>query len=660
MIDPATVQKIIDSANIVEVVSDFVNLRKRGVSYVGLCPFHADRNPSFYVSPSKNICKCFSCGEGGTPVHFVMKHEQLSYAEALKYLARKYNIAVEEREQTDEEKQLANERESLFIVNEYAREFFTDCLLHSEEGIDIGLSYFRERGLRNETIKRFGLGYSPESRSTLTDAAIQKGYQMKYLVDSGVTLQFEDNRPPVDRFRGRVIFPVYTVSGKTVAFGGRILVKKEKVGKYVNSPENAIYSKSRELYGLYQAKRAIVKENKCFMVEGYMDVLSMYQSGVENVVASSGTALTVQQIRLLHRFTDNITVLYDGDAAGIKAALRGIDLLLEEGMHIKVVLLPDGEDPDSFARSHSAEEFRRYINDAEDDFIHFKISLLLDETANDPIRRAGVISDIVRSISLIPDAIERAVYVQTTSQRLNMDEQLLLGEVKKAQRGHRASSSSYNQSSTPIAASGTPSVEEDSIENEVKSASMPDKCEWELLKQIIRHGNELVRLVENDEEFTIELSRLAGEELDEDGLRFGSLIMQKILDEAVGVCLAERKDTIQYFTNHPDSDISRLAVELSADRYQLSKVYDRMESKVGETEDFIRKNQIRRGSLVIREIYNIKNNYIIESLRKIQNEMIKVQRDGDNDAILHLMQQMAELNEMKCRFAQALGERTVI
>lgn len=391
-----------------------------------------------------------------------------------------------------------------------------------------------------------------------------------------------------------------------------------------------------------------------------MDVLSMYQSGVENVVASSGTALTVQQIRLLHRFTDNITVLYDGDAAGIKAALRGIDLLLEEGMHIKVVLLPDGEDPDSFARSHSAEEFRRYINDAEDDFIHFKISLLLDETANDPIRRAGVISDIVRSISLIPDAIERAVYVQTTSQRLNMDEQLLLGEVKKAQRGHRASSSSYNQSSTPIAASGTPSVEEDSIENEVKSASMPDKCEWELLKQIIRHGNELVRLVENDEEFTIELSRLAGEELDEDGLRFGSLIMQKILDEAVGVCLAERKDTIQYFTNHPDSDISRLAVELSADRYQLSKVYDRMESKVGETEDFIRKNQIRRGSLVIREIYNIKNNYIIENLRKIQNEMIKVQRDGDNDAILHLMQQMAELNEMKCRFAQALGERTVI
>ncbi len=661
MIDPATVQKIIDSANIVEVVSDFVNLRKRGVSYVGLCPFHADRNPSFYVSPAKNICKCFSCGEGGTPVHFVMKHEQLNYTEALKYLARKYNITVEEREQTDEEKQLANERESLFIVNEYAREFFTNCLLHSEEGVNIGLSYFRERGLRNETIERFGLGYSPEARSALTDTALQQGYQMKYLVDSGVTLQFEDNRSPVDRFRGRVIFPVYTVSGKTVAFGGRILVKKEKVGKYVNSPENTIYSKSRELYGLYQAKRAIVKENKCFMVEGYMDVLSMYQSGVENVVASSGTALTVQQIRLLHRFTDNITVLYDGDAAGIKAALRGIDLLLEEGMHIKVVLLPDGEDPDSFARAHSAEEFRQYINDAEDDFIHFKTSLLLDETANDPIRRASVISDIVRSISLIPDAIERAVYVQTTSQRLNMDEQLLLGEVKKTQRSHRNLASSYNQPPAPATVeTAATSVTEDTDTKTSRSVLVPDKCEWELLRQIIRHGNEWVRLMENEEEFSIELSRLASEELDEEGLRFGSSIMQQILDEAVGVCLAERKETIQYFTNHPDPDISRLAVELSADRYQLSKVYDKMDGKAYESEDFIRKNQIRRGSLVIREIYNIKNNYIIETLRKIQNEMIVAQRDGDNDAVLRLMQQMAELNEMKCRFAQALGDRTVI
>ncbi|MDR1092268.1 MAG: DNA primase, partial [Prevotella sp.] len=398
MIDQITIDKIMDAAQIVDVVSQYVTLKRRGINYVGLCPFHSDKTPSFYVSPAKNICKCFACGEGGTAVHFIMKHEQLTYYDALKFLARKYGIEVQERELTDEQKKAHNERESLFILNDYARDYFVNILHEHLEGKSVGLSYFRERGFREDIIKKFQLGYSLEQRDAFSQSALTAGYKEEYLTKTGLAIKSEHNNQLIDRFRGRIIFPVHTLSGKVIAFGGRILKKVENTGKYVNSPESEIYHKGNELYGIYFAKQAITKADCCYLVEGYTDVISMHQAGIENVVASSGTALTYGQIRLIHRFTDNVTVIYDGDAAGIKAALRGIDLLLEDGINIKVILLPDGEDPDSFARKQNAESLSKYIKDNEVDFIRFKTKLLLDEAGNDPIKRASLITDIVNSI----------------------------------------------------------------------------------------------------------------------------------------------------------------------------------------------------------------------------------------------------------------------
>src|SRR5690554_5085098 len=434
MIDHITIGRIQDTAQIVDVVSDFVTLRRRGVNMVGLCPFHDDRTPSFYVSPAKNICKCFACGEGGSPIHFVMKHEQMTYYEALKYLARKYNIEVIEKELTSEEKQQQSDRESMLILNEYACNYFTKTLQTHPEGKSVGLTYFKERGVREDIIKKFQLGYSLEERSAFSTEAQKAGYNSNYLLKTGLSLGGEQNRPLVDRFRGRVIFPIHTISGKVVGFGGRILKKVENVGKYVNSPESDVYSKSKELYGIYFAKSAMVKEDKCFLVEGYTDVLSMHQAGIENVVASSGTALTHGQIRMIHRFTENITVLYDGDTAGINAALRGIDLLLEDGMNVKVVLLPDGEDPDSFARKQNADSFNKYISDNETDFIRFKTELLIEEVGDDPIKRSGMITNIVNSIAIIPDNITRSVYIQESSQLLKMSEEMLIAEINKIRK----------------------------------------------------------------------------------------------------------------------------------------------------------------------------------------------------------------------------------
>ena len=430
MIDQATVDKIIDSANILEVVSDFVTLRKRGVNYVGLCPFHDEKTPSFSVSPSKGICKCFSCGKGGSAVHFIMEHEQLSYYEALKYLAKKYNIEIEERELSDEEKQIKSDRESMLIVNSFAQEYFSNILFQHSEGRSVGLAYFHERGFRDDIIHKFALGYSLEQRDALAIEAKKRGYKEEYLLKTGLCLEGQ-NGYISDRFRGRVIFPVFSLSGKVLAFGGRVLRKSDKLAKYVNSPESEVYHKSNVLYGIYQAKQSIVKNDNCFLVEGYTDVLSMHQAGVENVVASSGTSLTPGQIRLIHRFTNNITVIYDGDAAGIKASLRGIDLILKEGMNIKVVLLPDGDDPDSFAKKQSASSFTEYIKNHEVDFIRFKTNLLLDSAGNDPIKRAELISDIVQSIAIIPDTIVRSVYTKECSRLMEISEEVLLREINK-------------------------------------------------------------------------------------------------------------------------------------------------------------------------------------------------------------------------------------
>ena len=431
MIDQATIDRILDAAQIVDVVSEFVTLKRAGVNYKGLCPFHNEKTPSFVVSPSKGLCKCFSCGKGGNVVHFIMEHEQLNYYEALKWLAAKYHIEVKERELSNEEKQAQNDRESMFVVNDFANNYFQNLLHNHIDGQTIGLAYFRQRGFRDDIIRKFQLGYSLNERDALAQEAKRKGFKEEFLEKTGLCYRRDNDGQLRDRFWGRVMFPVHTLSGKVIAFGGRVLKTDGKVAKYVNSPESDIYHKSNELYGIYFAKQAIVRDDRCFLVEGYTDVISMHQSGIENVVASSGTSLTQGQIRLIHRFTNNITVLYDGDGAGIKASIRGIDMLLEEGMNIKVVLLPDGEDPDSFARKHNATDYKAYINSHEVDFIRFKTNLLLEEVGNDPIRRAGLIGDIVRSISVIPENIVRSVYIHECSQLLQVEEKLLVQEVNK-------------------------------------------------------------------------------------------------------------------------------------------------------------------------------------------------------------------------------------
>ncbi len=427
-IDRETVQRIIDTADIVEVVSDFVHLRRRGANYIGLCPFHNERTPSFSVSRAKGICKCFSCGKGGSPVNFIMEHEQLSYWDALRYLAKKYHIEIQEHEVTDAERQAMSERQSLMEVNDFAMKHFERNMLDTPDGRAIGLAYFRERGINEAMVKRFHLGYSLDRRDDLLSAARKDGYSDDALVKTGLCVR-TDRGDLYDRFKSRVMYPVFSISGKVVAFGGRTLRSDKTVAKYVNSPESVIYKKSRELYGLYQAKQAIVKKDKCILVEGYMDVISMHQQGVENVVASSGTSLTQGQIRLIHRFTENVTVIYDSDPAGIKASLRGIDLLLAEGLNIKVLLLPDGDDPDSFAQSHSASEVEAYLEANEVDFIRFKTDVLLRDAASDPLKRSEVVSGILLSIAHIPEEIKRNVYIQECSMRFGIDERLLLRQV---------------------------------------------------------------------------------------------------------------------------------------------------------------------------------------------------------------------------------------
>ena len=456
-IDPQTVQRILDTADIVEVVSDFVSLKRRGTGYIGLCPFHNERTPSFSVSKAKNICKCFSCGQGGSPVNFIMLHEQMSYYEALLYLAKKYGIEVKEREMTEEERKAEGERESLMAINEFALGFFRHTLTDTPEGRNIGLAYFRERGINDAMIERFRLGYSPEERDALSREAIAKGYSKEYLVKAGLSVE-RDHGELRDRFRARVIYPVFSVSGKVVAFGGRTLRKDKDIAKYVNSPESVVYSKSRELYGLYQAKRAITAKDKCLLVEGYMDVISLHQSGVENVVASSGTSLTEGQIRLIHRFTDNVTLVYDSDPAGIKASLRGIGMLLAEGMNISVLLLPDGEDPDSFAQHHSSSEVEKYIAENETDFIRFMTAILLKDAQGDPIKRSKVIAEIVRTIALIPDDITRTVYTGECSRMLEIDENVLTLQVarERAERAHRNAEAEARRRGTESLAGGAP------------------------------------------------------------------------------------------------------------------------------------------------------------------------------------------------------------
>lgn len=682
IIDQPTVDRIIDAAEIVDVVSQFVALKRRGVNYVGLCPFHSDSKPSFYVSPSKNICKCFACGEGGSAVHFIMKHEQLSYYEALKYLAQKYNIEVQERELTAEQKEAYNERESLFIINEYARDYFVNTLHQHVEGKSVGLSYFKERGFREDIIKKFQLGYSLEQRDALTTTAIQGGYKKELLVKTGITL--EGDNYLVDRFRGRVMFPIHTLSGKVVGFGGRILKKAENTGKYVNSPESPIYSKSNELYGIYFAKQAISKSDSCFLVEGYTDVISMHQAGVENVVASSGTALTHGQIRLIHRFTENITVIYDGDAAGIKAALRGIDLLLGDGMNIKVVLLPSGEDPDSFARKQNAESFNRFIKDNEVDFIRFKTQLLLSDAGNDPIKRANLITDIVDSISVIPDNIIRAVYIKDCSMLLNVDERILVQEVNKKrlvhldkasqQRPARPTSNVQQQASSPMDMpppdfmvpddiAGGPATPSAPIQA-VRSTSPYDRYERNILYFVVRHGMEKI-VDQTDEKAVREAGDMAQMsvldyvkfDLERDNLWFANETYKQVLNEAV----SKQHDTdflpSRYFIAHPDSEISQLAADLISDRYEQSKVHTKQFGEDVRFEDTPLAEEKHLSKNVPWVLTELKNAYIENKLAEL---MAQLEKEKDFEIMRTLLVQIKELKEIKNVLAKVLGERVVL
>lgn len=700
MIDQPTIDRILDAANIVDVVSEFVTLRKRGVNYVGLCPFHDDKTPSFYVSPSKNICKCFACGEGGTAVHFIMRHEQLGYFDALRYLAKKYNIEIQERELTDKEKQARSDRESMFIVNAWAQKYFTSMLHNHIDGKTIGMRYFIERGFREETIRKFQLGYSLDKRDALYQEAIKSGYKKEFLEKTGLVIAYEDGRVN-DRFRGRVIFPVHSLSGKVVAFGGRVLKKDEKTAKYVNSPESDIYHKSNELYGIYFAKQAMVKADRCFLVEGYTDVISMHQSGVENVVASSGTALTHGQIRLIHRFTDNITVLYDGDAAGIKAALRGIDLLLMEGMNVKVVLLPDGEDPDSFARSHSANEFSDFIQKHETDFIRFKTQLLLEEAGNDPIKRAALIGDIIRTIAIVPDDITRTLYIRECSAMMEIDEQVVLNQVNKIRLSNNEQPAQPSAptpeeilpkdyviptgmrpvETVPVPLAETdaqpdippyfPPPEEEEIPNGENTAPPPappmertmqvhrtrspyEAYEIALLRYVVRYGERI--LFEYPDEktnalVTTHVAEYIKNELEKDGIQIYTTILQQMLDEAVAHCKEEGFTAQRYFLAHPDSVISRVAANLLSEKYQLSKYH----SKYREVEQ----EEEKLDQIVVRDIFALKEAYILNEIKQKEEELKHLSSD-ETDKMFAIMKEITQLNEIKKILSKELGERIIL
>ena len=700
MIDQVTIDRILDAANIVDVVSEFVTLRKRGVNLVGLCPFHTDKTPSFYVSPSKNICKCFACGEGGTAVHFIMKHEQLSYTDSLRFLAKKYNIEIQERELTDREKQVRSNRESMLIVNSWAQKYFTSQLFDHVEGKTVGLRYFAERGFREDIIRKFQLGYSLDQRDALYKEALKNGYKKEFLEKTGLVIGY-DNGNVNDRFRGRVMFPVHSLSGKIVAFGGRVLKKDEKTAKYVNSPESEIYHKSNELYGIYLAKQAIVRQDRCYLVEGYTDVISMHQAGIENVVASSGTALTTGQIRMIHRFTDNITVLYDGDAAGIKAAIRGIDLLLEEGMNVRVLLLPDGEDPDSFARKHNATEFGEYIREHETDFIRFKTQLLLSDAGNDPIKRSALISDIIRTIALVPDTIARSLYIRETSAMLEIDEQLIINETNKIQLNKEQKQAMHPQARPTEAAPlpeypdvpGYPPQPEETTFAEAAPNGAADyplppppdaylapptqpvvapqntaapigaplqrspyqPFEVALLRYTVRYGEQV--LFEYDDEETKEHIQLYVasyilSELEHDELSFHHPVYKQMLEEAAARCGEAGFVANRYFLSHPDANISRLAANLISEKYQLSKYH----SKFRELEQ----EEDKLDQLVIRELFGFKDTYIREQIKQLQAAIKSHHQAGDMDQVFDCMKQLTRLNEIKNALSKQLGERIIL
>ena len=653
MIPREVIERIHAAAKIEEVVSDYVTLRKRGANLIGLCPFHNEKTGSFTVSPSKGIYKCFGCGVSGNALGFIMEIEQCSYVDAIKQLGKKYHIEVPEREMTVEEQQRQDDRESMFVVNDFANKWFQQQLWETQEGQAIGLSYFRERGLRDDIIRKYQLGYSPEKGNPLAKALKEKGFQERFITNNvdtkigvGVVGKSEDGRL-YDRFRDRVIFPIFTVSGKPVAFAGRILKKKDNVGKYVNSPDSIIYSKTNELYGLFQAKQAIARADKCYLVEGQMDVISMHQSGIENVVASGGTALTKPQIWLIKRFTSNITVLYDGDAAGIHAALRGIDMFLEAGFNVKVVLLPEGEDPDSYAQSHDSTEFIRYIEEHQTDFIRFKSALLSKDAGDDPYKRAELIKDITSSIAVIPDMITRQVYIKDSAERLHMSEKVLTTEVVKLRKQKiEEADKSAERAESQATSTPNPSVSlqdgqpvKRSVSETVGQRNGLEANYYNLMQLIVRYGE---RPIEVDGTiYTIGdviIDTLRGDEI-----AAPLPVYQTIMDEFKQHSKDPGFKAEYFYKFHPDRQVNQVAIDMIAERYQGAKP----------------ENNVQLGELVTRLLFEIKLTVINMQIDDLEAGLKQAQEANDIDRQMALLAHQPELLAMRNELCKILGNRII-
>ena len=641
MIDRDTIDKIMEATNIVDVVSEFVTLRKAGINYKGLCPFHDDKTPSFMVSPTKGICHCFACGKGGNAVNFLMEHEQISYPDALRWLAKKYNIEIQERELSAEEKQQATDRESMFIVNEWAKNYFIDILKKNADGQAIGLQYFRSRGIRDDIIEKFKLGYALPKRDALSKAAVAAGYKADYLVKTGLCYR-KDNGELVDRYAGRVIFPWFSVSGKVNAFGGRLLDSRTKgvQQKYVNSPESDIFHKERELYGLYQAKREIAKQDHVYMVEGYTDVIAMHQCGICNVVANSGTALSVHQIKALRRFTPNITLLYDGDEAGIHAAMRGTDMLLGEGMNVKVLLLPDGDDPDSFARKHSAEEFRKYVEDNQTDFIRFKSDVML-RGVNDPIKRSEAITSIVRSISVIPNQITRDTYVHECSDRLQINEQTLINTMNSFIRGDIESAQKEQEREARRHDAPTASAIAPSQDNPIEPL---------LIQLILQHGGDIIYKdvkTADGESINLTVAQFIDYDLSQDNLRLSNPIYQTILNEAAAHSGDEGFDPAAFFASYHDINVSSVASSLTFNKYQLCRSLE-----ITPDEEAVRLNTIHLLS-------EYRAHTVQNMLNALKSRLAEAQRDKNGDEVRAILKEMMDARTLRDTIADSVGQSLV-
>ncbi|MCQ2095999.1 MAG: DNA primase [Bacteroidaceae bacterium] len=662
MIAQSTIDRIIDAASIYDVVSDYVTLRRSGASYKGLCPFHDDTTPSFYVSPAKNLCKCFSCGKGGNPIHFIMEIEQLNFFEAIKFLGKRFGIEVEDKELTPEERKAESDRESMFAVNEWASGYFHSQMLDTDIGKAVGLAYFRGRGFRDDIIEEFRLGFCPDKMDAMSSEAIRKGYNADYLVRTGLAFRM-DNGQMRDKYRGRVIFPWFGISGKVTGFGGRVLDARTKgvSQKYINSPASEIYDKSRELYGIFQAKKAIKKEDRVYMVEGYTDVISMHQCGVENVVANSGTALTDGQIRILLRFTNNITLLYDGDAAGIHAAMRGTNMLLAAGMNVNILLLPDGDDPDSFARKHNASEFKAYVEANQKDFITFKADLLMGEAGNDPQKKKNLIEDIVESIASIPEEIGRSVYIHQCSEMMKVAEGILVRDVARKRNEKRPSQADAGREPTAAtdntaAQDGTADAAKPVAQDEPAiSDTRLIKIEKALIRLIVRYGGVRFNYITSDgDKANTTIVDFISQDLEADDLHLQHPLYRSMLSQAAEVVHnpandAQPDSVTHHFLSNSDLDISRMAAEMMSDRYVLSKSSaDDPQSEESRPEEF-----------AVHLLLDYKFVIIEETIEQIKRQLADPAVLSDSARCAEILRKQMAYNEMKKCLAKRLGDRVV-